>query len=274
MSVSASSRPQAPIYQLVMLSFCLFAIGVLAIRAVVHLDSQISSLLDYADNAVCVVFFVDFLLSLWRSPNRLRYLATWGWIDLLSSIPVLDVLRWGRLARVCRIFRVLRGVRAVKLLATCLLERRAESVFTAASLIALLLIIVSAASVLHFEAETPEGNIKSADDALWWAFATITTVGYGDKYPVTLEGRIAAGVLMCVGVGLFGTFSGFFAAWFLSSGPSEIDRELSQIKNELAEIKTLLGQRLAAQAQPTVVAGDGRPMAAKGGVESRGDAAV
>jgi voltage-gated potassium channel len=247
-----------------MLSFCLFAIGTLAIRSMVRLEPQISSLLDYADNAVCVVFFVDFLLSLWNSRNRPRYFLTWGWIDLLSSIPVLDVLRWGRLARVCRIFRVLRGVRAAKLLATCLLEHRAKSVVTAATLITLLLIVVSAASVLHFEAEAPDGNIKGADDAIWWAFATITTVGYGDKYPVTLEGRFVAGVLMCVGVGLFGTFSGFFAAWFLSSGPSESDRDLSQIKHELVEIRNLLDQRLVAQAQPTVVAGNGEPVGSEG----------
>ena len=78
-AASSSARPQAPIYQLVMLSFCLFAIGVLAMRSMVRLDPQMSSLLDYADNAVCVVFFVDFLLSLWHSPNRLRYFSTWGW---------------------------------------------------------------------------------------------------------------------------------------------------------------------------------------------------
>jgi voltage-gated potassium channel len=103
--------------------------------------------------------------------------------------------------------------------------------------------VVSAISVLHFEAEISDGNIKTAEDALWWAFATITTVGYGDKYPVTLEGRFVAGVLMCVGVGLFGTFSGFFAAWFLSPGPAANEKQLSEIKNELAEIRRILDQR-------------------------------
>jgi voltage-gated potassium channel len=242
MDATISERSRSFLYQLVMLSFCLFAIGTLAMRSMVRMDPQVSALLDYVDNAVCVVFFADFLLSLARAPNRLRYLYTWGWIDLLSSIPVLDALRWGRLARVCRIFRVLRGIRAAKLLAGCLLARRAESMFTAASLIALLLVVVSAISVLHFEAEINDGNIKTADDALWWAFATITTVGYGDKYPVTLEGRFVAGVLMCVGVGLFGTFSGFFAAWFLSPDPAENEKQLSEIKNELAEIRRILDQ--------------------------------
>jgi voltage-gated potassium channel len=110
---------------------------------------------------------VDFLVSLLRSPSPFHYFFTWGWIDLLSSIPAVEVLRWGRLARVCRIFRVLRGFRAARLLATCLLERRKQSVVTAASLIALLLVVVASASVLHFETEAADGNIKSAGDALW-----------------------------------------------------------------------------------------------------------
>jgi voltage-gated potassium channel len=61
----------------------------------------------------------------------------------------------------------------------------------------------------------PESNIKSAEDAVWWTFATITTVGYGDNFPVTSERRVVAAVLTCSGVRLFGTLSGFLAAWFL-----------------------------------------------------------
>ena len=57
------------------------------------------NILEYADFLVCVVFFGDFLFTLIRSENRWRYLRTWGWIDLLSSIPAVDVLRWGRAAR-------------------------------------------------------------------------------------------------------------------------------------------------------------------------------
>lgn len=58
----------------------------------------------------------------------------------------------------------------------------------------------------------PESNIKTAEDAIWWAFVTITTVGYGDRFPVTTEGRIIAALLMTAGVGLFGTFTGFIAS--------------------------------------------------------------
>ncbi|MBM3452384.1 MAG: two pore domain potassium channel family protein [Bacteroidetes bacterium] len=61
----------------------------------------------------------------------------------------------------------------------------------------------------------PKSNIKTAEDAIWWADVTITTVGYGDKFPVTSEGRIISAILMTTGVGLFGIFTAFVAPWFV-----------------------------------------------------------
>jgi voltage-gated potassium channel len=76
--------------------------------------------------------------------------------------------------------------------------KRTESAFLAVALVAILLLIGSSISILQVET-APESNIKTADDALWWALSTITTVGYGDRYPVTPEGRFVAGLLMCAG---------------------------------------------------------------------------
>src|SRR4051812_40819504 len=164
----------------------------------------------------CALFiFSDFCASLWRAENRWRYLATWGWLDLLSSIPTLNAARCGRLARIVRIFRVLRGLRAARVLTTLVLRHRAHNTFLAVSLLAMLIVFCSTA-ILHFET-APESNIKTAEDAIWWSFSTITIVGYGDRFPVTSEGRFVAALLMCAGVGLFSTFSGLLAAWFLAS---------------------------------------------------------
>ena len=129
-------------------------------------------------------------------------------------MPAFPLLRWGRLFRIARILRVLRGFRAAKILAGFILDRRVESTFLAASLVTLLLLVISSVGVLQFE-RVPEANIKTASDAFWWALATITTVGYGDRYPVSHEGRLVGAVLMIAGVGLFGTFAGFVASWFL-----------------------------------------------------------
>jgi len=81
------------------------------------------------------------------------------------------------------------------------------------------MLIFSSISILQVET-VPESNIKTAGDAIWWSFVTITTVGYGDKFPVTGEGRVIAAFLMVTGVTLFGTFTGFIAAWFMGDKSS------------------------------------------------------
>ena len=105
-----------------------------------------------------------------------------------------------------------------------------------------LLIVFCSVAVLHFEVDR-DSNIKTAEDAIWWAFATITTVGYGDRYPVTSEGRFAAAILMTAGVGLFGTFSGFLAAWFIGSEAAEesnVSSEIRALRTEIADLRKRL----------------------------------
>lgn len=238
------ANTSSPAYHLLMLVLCLFALGVLAIQTAVKLDPQIRLVLEYADYAVCLIFFADFVASLWRAPSRLRYLATWGWLDLLSSIPTLNVARWGRIGRILRVFRVLRGLRATKLISSVILRKRAQNTFLAAALLALLLIVFCSVAILEFET-APESNIKTAADAVWWSFATITTVGYGDRFPVTAEGRLIAVVLMCAGVGLFGTLSGFFASWFLENEVAEETNEIDALRQEIAALRRSIDELAA-----------------------------
>jgi voltage-gated potassium channel len=235
-------------YQLFTLVLSLYAIFVLLIQSLLRINPGINGILDYADFVVCILFFGDFLYSLWRAPNRWGYIKTWGWLDLISSIPAIGIARLGRAARILRVFRVLRGLRATKQLTTLILRRRAENTFLAMSLVALLLTVFCSIAILHFENDS-NGNIKTAEDAIWWAFVTITTVGYGDRFPVTSEGRIIAAVLMSAGVGMFGTFSGYVAAWFIRpASPVEEPREKSEItelRESIETLKTLVEKQTA-----------------------------
>lgn len=235
-----TARSQESIqYQLFMLALCVYVLVALAAEAIVRPDTETRQLLQYADAAICTVFLLDFALCLYRAENRWRYLYTWGWLDLASSIPTLGVARWGRAARAARIFRVLRGVRATKILGRLVLAKRAESTFLAAFLIAMLMLMGASISILQVETAA-ESNIRTADDALWWALSTITTVGYGDRYPVTTEGRVIAALLMCAGVGLFGMFSGFLAAWFVAPSTDRERAELNALTDEVRELKAML----------------------------------
>ena len=82
-----------------------------------------------------------------------------------------------------------------------------------ASITAVLLILFSSIAILQVE-NGADCNIKTAEDAIWWSYSTLTTVSYGELYPITSEGRIIAALLMAAGIALFGTFTGFIASWF------------------------------------------------------------
>jgi hypothetical protein len=94
------------------------------------------------------------------------------------------------------------------------MRRRAQTAFATVGLASILFVVFASIAVLQFEPAHADANIRTASDALWWAWTTVTSVGYGDRYPITSEGRIIGAVLMTVGVGLFGTFTGFVASWF------------------------------------------------------------
>jgi voltage-gated potassium channel len=227
-------------YQLFILACCILALVALAIEALVPLDEGTRQILNYADTGVCAVFFADFVVSLGKAQRRWHYFYRWGWIDLVSSIPVFHVFRWGRFVRVVRIFRILRGVRATKIIASFILDRRAESAFLAAALLSTLFLISASIAILHLEKSVPGANITTPEDALWWACTTITTVGYGDRYPITTEGRVVAALLMLAGVGLFGTLAGCVAAWFLSPAEKKQKSDLEEIRSELRELRRVI----------------------------------
>ncbi|MFQ3599410.1 MAG: potassium channel family protein [Chloroherpetonaceae bacterium] len=191
----------------------IYVLGALALDTFTTLDEEVSKLINYFDYLICAVFFFEFWYRLFTAESKWQYLK-WGWIDLISAIPMVDAFRTARLVRIVRVIRIIKAYRSVQQLLTYLFHNRVKGTFASAILTAVLMLIFSAIAILKVET-SPESNIKTAEDAIWWAFVTITTVGYGDKYPITTEGRIVAAILMTVGVGLFGTFTAYISSWFV-----------------------------------------------------------
>ena len=227
-------------YHLFMFLLGIYALLAMAAQTFFHLDSSTLQVLDRVDDGLCILFFVDFLVHLYLAPSKSRYLI-WGWLDLLSSLPAIDAFRAARIARIIRILRAFRCIRSARFLATYLSQRRSDGAFFAAAMLSILLVLFSSIAMLQFET-APESNIRTAEDSLWWAFTTITTVGYGDRFPVTLEGRMIAGTLMLAGVGMFATFTGLIASLIItpSKKDAEQDSSLVELRNEIQEMRRLL----------------------------------
>jgi len=200
-------------FDLVILALSVYVLIALLADTFFKLPPELSKLLNFIDNIVCAIFLIDFFYRLFKAESKLKFLK-WGWIDFISSIPMVDFLRWGRAFRIMRLFRLLRAFRSTKYLASYVFRNRQQGAFTSVAIIAILMVIFSSIAMLQVETD-PNSNIKTAEDSIWWAFVTVTTVGYGDKYPVTTEGRVIAAFLMITGVGLFGAFTGFVASWFV-----------------------------------------------------------
>lgn len=211
-------------FNIIILVLTIYVLGALLVETFCALPKETAKLLNFIDKAICLIFFIDFVVRFFKAKNKLKFMR-WGWIDLVSSIPVMNYFRAGRLLRLIRLLRVIRAFRSSKQLVNHVFKNKAKGTFTSVSIFAILLIIFSAIAILQVE-NTKEGNIKSAEDAIWWAYVTITTVGYGDKFPVTTEGRLIAVVLMTAGVGLFGTFTAYASSWFVED-KREIKKEQS-----------------------------------------------
>ena len=198
---------------LLVLVLSVYVLLALLVDTLFKVPPEVSKILDLVDNGICVFFLIEFSIRFYKAESKLKFMK-WGWIDLISSIPNVDFLRAGRALRLIRLLRILIAFRSTKHLVTHVFKNKAQGAFTTVCILAVILIIFSSISILQFETDS-NSNIKTAEDALWWSYVTITTVGYGDKFPVTTGGRIIGALLMTGGVGLFGTFTAFVSSWFL-----------------------------------------------------------
>ena len=241
--MTATESPKAPLsaYQLFILSVSVWALLSIGAGMFFRLGSETRVILHYADIIACVIFLIDFGVNFYRAPEKGRYLLTWGWIDLLSSIPAIGPLRYGRIGRLIPILRILRAIRSARTIAFFITSRRAESAFLAAILVSLLILMTASIAILQFET-APGSNIKTGQDAMWWALSTMTTVGSSELYPATPVGRLIGAFVMAAGVGVFGIVSGVAASWFLEPVEKKEDTDILELKQMMAGLQRQLAE--------------------------------
>jgi voltage-gated potassium channel len=170
--------------------------------------------LDAADAGIWVAFAAEYLLLLFLAPARRVFVRTHLVELVLVLLPMLRPLRILRSARLLRLARAGRAVAGAASAAKLSRRHLATSAGLYAPAAALVLVLAGAAVARDAERSAPGGNIKSYGDAVWWAMTTVTTVGYGDRYPVTATGRVVAVGLMLVGIALLGIVTASLAAAF------------------------------------------------------------
>lgn len=230
-------------YELFIGSLSILSLVNLFLSVFLYTDATRQAVLAIIDAVMMPIFLGDFLYRLFTAESRSGYFFRgFGWADLISSLPLpqAKVLRLFRLWRVIRLFTEFGFRNLVKEF----VARRADNALLSVAFLVLCVLEFGALAVLSAEEAAPDANIKTASDAIWWAYVTITTVGYGDRYPVTNPGRLVGIVVMTAGVGLFGTLSGFLANVFLS--PSKKKEKApaptgtNDPKSQIAELQRML----------------------------------
>lgn len=190
-------------------------------------------------DAVLTVFFVfDFCYRiLTTSAKSVYFFKCWGWADLIACLPGLRIFRLFRVFRAARLMRQF----GLKNMVTEIMQNRADSALYITLFAVITLAETAAILVLKLESANPEANITTGGDAVWWVFVTITTVGYGDKYPTTLWGRTLGVLVMFAGIALIGVLTGFLANFFLAP-PKQPKQTLATAdpKARLAELEAML----------------------------------
>ena len=252
-----AAPPRSHAYSIFILVLTIMSLAIMVLL-LLPLDDKTIQVLTVYDNIACVIFLIDFAINFRRAPSkRYFFINQRGWLDLLGSIPTFGafkftaLLRLARLSRLSRILRMLRGQEG-KALVLDVLSNRGQYAALITVLSAFVVLTASSVLVLQFESKSPDANITTGGDALWWAIVTITTVGYGDTFPVTELGRATGVAVMVAGVGIIGALASILASILVpqpdkpdplavvESTTSVLEAELAGIKAELVALRQSL----------------------------------
>jgi voltage-gated potassium channel len=232
--------------ELPLLILALAMIPLILVPLVVELDGAAEDAVIAADWFIWAAFAFEYVVRLALTDERARFVRH-NWPDLL--IVVLPFLRPLRIMRSARALRLLRLTRLAA--ALTVVTREGRRLLTRHklhyALLTTMVMIVACALLVHAVEEGHGGSIDTVGDSLWWAITTVTTVGYGDTFPVTPAGRGIAALLMATGIALFGVLTANLAALLVDQGSSEpdedgtsIDARLDRIEAELAALTRVL----------------------------------
>lgn len=215
-------------YNLFIIALTLLSLLIM-VALVLPISSATRQLLTWYDNLICIIFLIDFFGNLRRaSTKRAYFIGERGWLDLLGSIPSFGffkytaLFRLARLSRLARLTKLSRNKNKRDMLAD-VLDNRGQYAMFITLMMAFIVLVVCSTMVLQFESKSPKANIATGGEALWWSIVTITTVGYGDFYPVTAGGRIVGVIVMVAGVAIIASLASLLTSIIIPPPKSAAD---------------------------------------------------
>ncbi len=199
-----------------------------------QLTEKERNVLDTVELVSVIVFTVEYLLRIIAAEKKMKFIFSfYGIIDLLAIAPFylsigLDLrsMRSLRLLRIFRVFKLVRYNKALKRFNRAIGIAREEIVIFLSA--AILLIYLTAVGIYFFEHDAQPDKFSSIFDSLWWAVVTLTTVGYGDAYPITLGGRAFTVVMLLLGLGIVAIPTGLLASALNRAREEEAEEEEKQ----------------------------------------------
>lgn len=231
-----------------LLVLALLMIPILILPEIADLTSDQDNLLNTFDWFIYALFAIDFLIKFYLAPSKWRHLRE-NWLDVI--ILVLPLLRPLRLVSGARFLRLLRATRLLIFIMEGL--RKLRKILAGRglnwSLLATLSLVVISAGLVTIMERDGGGSITGFGDALWWAMTTVTTVGYGDTFPVTPEGRGIGVFIMVIGIVFYSILTANIAAYFVESSAikeqTSMENRISQLTEQIARLETAIREQAA-----------------------------
>ncbi|MFT7051917.1 MAG: voltage-gated potassium channel [Psychroserpens sp.] len=216
--VEINDNPVSRFFSLCIQALILVSIVTFSMETIPDLEPKTRSILHFVETFCVIIFTIEYLLRIYVANHKLKFIfSVFGLIDFLAILPFylafgvdLRSLRALRFLRLFRIFKLVRYNRAMTQF-TRAIKSAKEQIFLFI-FITLILIYFAAVGIYYFENQAQPEHFSSIFDSLWWAIITLTTVGYGDVYPITIGGKMFTFFILMIGLGIVAIPTGIISS--------------------------------------------------------------
>tara|TARA_R100001377_G_scaffold60476_2_gene36696 strand:- start:392 stop:1105 length:714 start_codon:yes stop_codon:yes gene_type:complete len=216
--VEEHDTPEGKIFDSVIQVLIIISLFTFSLETLPNLSEKSQTLLNIAEVIIVFLFTLEYALRVYVADRKTGYIFSfYGIVDLLAILPFylalgvdMRTLRALRLLRLFRLFKLARYNKAIDRFANAFTIAREEIIIFA--MVTIIMLYLSATGIYYFEHEAQPELFASIFHSMWWAVVTLTTVGYGDMYPITVGGRIFTFIILIIGIGIVAIPAGLLAS--------------------------------------------------------------